>query len=63
MSNMSYCRFQNTVGDFRDCLEAISDREELSGDEKHSAKRLYELAQMFVSEYEVYLEDMEEEEG
>jgi len=23
MSNMSYCRFQNTSGDFRDCVENL----------------------------------------
>lgn len=25
MSNMSYCRFQNTSGDLRDCINAIDD--------------------------------------
>ena len=25
MSNMSYCRFENTVADIRDCLNAIRD--------------------------------------
>jgi hypothetical protein len=35
MSNMSYCRFQNTANDFRDCLENLrtlrsSDRDELA---------------------------------
>ena len=25
MSNMSYCRFQNTNGDLRDCINAIDD--------------------------------------
>ena len=23
MANMSYCRFQNTLGDFRDCVEEM----------------------------------------
>ena len=27
MSNMSYCRFENTAADLQDCLEAIEDRE------------------------------------
>jgi len=26
MSNMSYCRFENTAADLQDCLEAIEDR-------------------------------------
>lgn len=46
MSNMSYCRFQNTAGDFADCLSALSDRIEgqdggqLSPEELAAAKRL-----------------------
>lgn len=27
MPNMSYCRFENTVNDMQDCLNAIEDRE------------------------------------
>ena len=27
MGNMSYCRFENTARDLRDCLEAINDGE------------------------------------
>ena len=27
MSNMSYCRFENTARDLRDCLDAIQDGE------------------------------------
>jgi hypothetical protein len=51
MSNMSYCRFQNTAGDLADCQSALenllqggSDEdgiiEVLSRDELHAAKRL-----------------------
>ena len=25
MSNMSYCRFENTLGDFRDCAEVLEE--------------------------------------
>lgn len=25
MGNMSYCRFQNTLGDFRDCREGLNE--------------------------------------
>ena len=28
MSNMSYCRFENTAGDLGDCIEAIHDWED-----------------------------------
>lgn len=33
MSNMSYCRFENTYGDLQDCLEALLNDEELSESE------------------------------
>jgi hypothetical protein len=32
MSNMSYCRFQNTSDDFRDCDEALEELIDGSGD-------------------------------
>jgi len=45
MSNMSYCRFENTLVDFRDCasaFEEIVDRgdDPLAGDELRSAVQL-----------------------
>ena len=44
MANMSYCRFQNTLSDFNDCLYAIQEiqekestiEEELSPEEESS---------------------------
>jgi hypothetical protein len=48
MSNMSYCRFQNTLDDMRDCLDALSemdDLSELSVDERNAAIRMVEVAQ------------------
>ena len=44
MPNMSYCRFQNTVSDLRDCLEALRDQDTLSADEARAAKRLISVA-------------------
>jgi len=38
MSNMSYCRFRNTLNDFADCAENIGD--DLSEDEHRSRVRL-----------------------
>ena len=32
MSNMSYCRFENTLRDLQDCLEHIND-DDMSADE------------------------------
>ncbi len=45
MSNMSYCRFQNTLSDLRDCQEALNegclDRDdELSTEEREAALKL-----------------------
>ncbi|WP_064746388.1 hypothetical protein [Lysobacter antibioticus] len=45
MSNMSYCRFQNTAIALRDCEHALEemtdgDPEKLSGDELSAAKQL-----------------------
>lgn len=46
MSNMSYCRFQNTVRDLNECHEALeglfSGEGKLSEDELSAAKRLAE---------------------
>ncbi len=56
MSNMSYCRFQNTVGDLRDCAEALDDimngEERLSREELAAARRLVALCQQ-IAEIEV----------
>ena len=51
MANMSYCRFQNTLGDFEDCVDAIDNANELSLDEQRAAfwliKKARELAEQF----------------
>lgn len=47
MSNMSYCRFRNTLGDLRDCRDALEeiggDLSELSADEQKAATALIKL--------------------
>jgi len=35
MSNMSYCRFQNTASDLRDCQEALQEILDNPKDENH----------------------------
>ncbi len=44
MANMSYCRFQNTAQDLRNCHRAIldgeADDEELSDDERNAKANL-----------------------
>ena len=45
MPNMSYCRFENTVKDIKDCINAIEDGEcdELSSYEISALKEFKEL--------------------
>lgn len=57
MSNMSYCRFQNTLPDFRDCIEHWYDGD-LSDEEKRARKRMKKL----ILELAYELEDEDEEE-
>ena len=47
---MSYCRFENTVNDMNDCLNAIEDGEakNLSDYELRALKEFLELAQAIV---------------
>lgn len=52
MANMSYCRFQNTQGDLRDCVDALGD--ELSKDEARAARRMYKLCQDFIANVDEY---------
>jgi len=46
MANMSYCRFENTVRDMRDCINAIEDKEtdELSKYEVNALSEFLDLA-------------------
>ncbi len=43
MSNMSYCRFENTLNDLRDCYDHIDETEELSPGETKARERLIKL--------------------
>lgn len=47
MANMSYCRFQNTVNDLRDCYEALGEKDisELSTEELRAAWQLLCMVQ------------------
>lgn len=49
MSNMSYCRFQNTQPDLLDCVEVLEDinfdLSELSAEEARAAKALIALCE------------------
>ena len=65
MANMSYCRFQNTAQDLRDCVNALEDAFDyddldLSNDETYAMQRMRNLCQKFLDAYE-QLESMTEE--
>jgi hypothetical protein len=50
MANMSYCRFENTMRDLRDCEEALrrDGLDGLSDDELRAAKRLIRVCASIV---------------
>lgn len=63
MSNMSYCRFQNTLVDLQDCYEHIDD-DDLSAEERRAQNRLItlcrQIAALFDDEAEDAFDEMEE---
>ncbi len=50
MSNMSYCRFENTANDLEDCIEAIENEEinDLGIFEVQGLQRLLEQAKIIL---------------
>ena len=48
--NMSYCRFENTLKDLRDCYHNM-DSDDLSQSEFFARKRMIELCMTIASEY------------
>ena len=60
MGNMSYCRFENTLADMDDCLEALRNgvaAEELSSYEIGALRRFADVARQ-IAEYEYVIEDI-----
>ena len=56
MRNMSYCRFENTVTDMRDCINAIEERDtdELSSYEVNALSSFLDLAREITNlEYDI----------
>jgi hypothetical protein len=55
MSNMSYCRFQNTLGDLEDCYEALAEMDDpgadLSPDEYMAFRKLVKLCENIAGDY------------
>jgi hypothetical protein len=60
MSNMSYCRFQNTYGDLLECLDALKYPQGLSGDECRAAMRMFQSFLCFCRDEEI-IEDFDEQ--
>jgi len=55
VGNMSYCRFENTLRDLRDCWEALGempDTKELSPSEKEAMKTLILLCGDIYGDFE-----------
>ena len=62
MANMSYCRFQNTLGDFQDCLDALEAGKTLSQDEQRAAFWLIKKARELTEQFEDFSdEDIKEQ--
>lgn len=55
MANMSYCRFQNTLGDLRDCADALDEGVlhdgNLGEEEQQAAERLVALCAFIATEH------------
>ena len=63
MSNMSYCRFENTNGDLHDCVETMSEAKsfnelDLSPSEKMSYVEMREWCEYYLQEYDRLSETM-----
>jgi hypothetical protein len=48
--NMSYCAFQNTLEDLRQCQEILEEGDELSEDELRAARKLVEICRSIANE-------------
>jgi len=60
MSNMSYCRFRNTLADLQDCYESMGDPSQLTEEEQRAAERLVKLCQRIVADFGEVDEDDED---
>ena len=55
MSNMSYCRFRNTLPDLQDCYDNM-DETDISKEEKKAKEKLIALCISIADDYEYLLE-------
>lgn len=65
MPNMSYCRFENTLKDLGDCLEALEngalDNSDMSEIERESALALIDLCEEIYAGFSKEAEEDEDE--
>ena len=61
MANMSYCRWENTLNDLRDCAEHVNDH--LDGSEARARASLLELAADMLEEVGVTIDRRELDEA
>jgi hypothetical protein len=52
MSNMSYCRFENTYPDLKDCCDNWDRNDELSEREAHYRQKIYKLCKQIADDYD-----------
>ena len=60
MANMYYCMFRNTIDDFRSCVDALSNAgsiDDFSAPERCAAEEIYHLANAYIANYELLLEE------
>ncbi len=53
MSNMGYCRFQNTLPDLQDCYDHMDnlDHEDFASDEARARSKIIKLAKRIIDDY------------
>ena len=52
MGNMGYCRFENTLGDLRDCFDHWDDVDEDAEDETKAQVKMLKLCKRIVDNYD-----------
>jgi hypothetical protein len=54
MANMGYCRFENTLKDMRECMEALDEEgtDDLSDSEKNAAFALIKICKRIADDYD-----------
>lgn len=62
MSNMSYCRFENTYSDLEECVQSLRDNEPLSDSEVEYMRQMKELAEELIELADDFKQEEQEDE-